>query len=205
MRFLLTLVCALTLTVGVAAAQGTYCYGWEDGGTVLGAWEPDNLYTANSTDQAYEGVASLEVYESANGSPQAYVAWITDLQEGDVVDASIWTLDNISGNPSLRIWGHYTDAGGTIDDYAGSAGGNGTYSGTSPDWIELTWSWTYPAGNDGGGLVIEIRPYNATPFAGSNWVDQLCVTIPDGASLQFPGGPVGAQGSSLSGVKALFR
>ena len=44
----------------------------------------------------------------------------------------------------MRIWGHWTAADGSIDDYAGSAGGNDTYSG-GQDWVELTHTWTVAA------------------------------------------------------------
>jgi hypothetical protein len=205
MRSLLTFVMLVGLAASPALAQETHCYGWEDGGVVLGAYLPDNMYLANTDAQAYEGSYSLEVVEIAGSStPQAYVAWITGLQEGDEITATIQTLDLITGNPSLRIWGHWTTAGGTIDDYAGSASGNGTYSG-GEGWVELGYTWIAGASQIGGGLVVEIRPYNASPWEGTNWVDYLCVTAPDHVTIYFPGGTVGNEDTSLSGVKALFR
>jgi hypothetical protein len=206
MKSLLLVIGALALTVGLATAQqDPHCYGWEDGGTVLGAYLPDLMYLANTDAEAFEGSSSLEIYKNASGStPQAYVAWVTGLQEGDEVSASVMTLDLIEGNPSVRIWGHWTAVDGSIDDYAGSAGGNDTYSG-GEGWVELTHAWTVPADRDGQGLVIEIRPYNGDPYEGSNWVDQLCVSIPTGAWLYFPGGTVAAEGPSWTAVKSLFR
>ena len=206
MKKLLMIVAALCLTASVAAAQDPFCYSWEDGGTVLGAYLPDFMYLANDGSQAYHGSYSLEIYETGGtGTPQAYVAWITGLREGDTVSASIWTYDpSIGANPSVRIWGHWTLAGGTIDDYYGSAGGNNTYSG-GESWVELTQTWTAGAANDGMGLVVEIRPYNSSPWAGSNWVDYLCITKPENAFLYFPGGTVSAGDSSWGAVKALFQ
>ncbi|MEZ4388004.1 MAG: hypothetical protein R3D98_10610 [Candidatus Krumholzibacteriia bacterium] len=207
MKALITFVAAMCLMAGLAAAQtDTWCYGWEDGGDTVGAYLPDNMYIANTTAQAFEGSASLEIYEIGGSStPQAYVAWITGLHEGDQVTASIQTLDLIDGNPSCRIWGHWTLADGTIDDYAGSAGGNSAYSGGSTDWVELSYTWTAGAAQEGQGLVIEIRPYNGDPWAGSNWVDNLCVTKPVDAYLYFPGtGPVGTEAHSWTSVKSLF-
>ena len=208
MKALFTLVAAMTLLAGVAMAQqDTFCYGWEDGGTVLGAYLPDDIFLANTTDQAYEGSNSLEIYEiGTNGTPQAYVAWLTGLHEGDSVTATIETLDLVDGNPSCRIWGHWTFPGGTIDDYQGSASGNNTYSGGSTDWVPLDYTWTVDAAHEGSGLVVEIRPYNSTPFDGSNWIDNLCITKPVDAYLYFPGtGPVGVQNQSWTNVKALFN
>ncbi len=207
MRFLLTFLLTLTVAAGVATAQITECYGWEDGGTTVGSgFNMQWVYLANTDAEAYEGDYSLEIWENGGTTtPQAYVAWITGLQEGDEVTATVMTLDRITGNPSLRIWGHWTPVGGDVDSYSSSAGGNATYSGTSEEWIQLGWTWTVGAAQEGMGLVVEIRPYNGSPFTGANWIDNLCVTAPDHCWIYFPGGVIGAQGTSLSAVKALFR
>ena len=205
MKTLITLMLVLVVGVAGAAAQQDVCYGWEDGSDVISSYLPEHLFAESSDTQAFEGGLSLEVWETGGtGTPQAYVAWITGLAVGDVVAASIMTLDLIEGNPSLRLWGHWTTPDGTIDDYAGSAGGNNTYSG-GEGWVELSWEWTVPADKDGHGLVVEIRPYNGTPWTGSNWVDHLCVTAPTGTSIYFPSGLVGSEVESWTGVKALFR
>jgi hypothetical protein len=177
-----------TLTTTVLPA-GVVCYGWENGDTVLGVFAPDLMYYANTDAEAYEGNRSLEIYKTAEGTtPQAYVAWITDLRTGDDVTASVMTLDLIPGNPSVRIWGHWTPAGGDVDSYAGSASGNQQYSGSEEyEWVELSHTWSVPADRDGQGLVVEIRPYNAPPWEGTNWVDFLCVTAPAHATVHFPG------------------
>ena len=205
MRFLLTFVLALTVSAGVASAQGTYCYGWEDGGDIIGAFLPDQLYAANSGEQARTGDYSLEIYElEGSGTPAGIVAWIPVIEEGDEFFFSFWTLDLIEQSPSCRIWAGYTSPGGGPLDYVASAGGNNTYSG-GEDWVELTHSVTVPADRAGHGLRVEVRTYNADPWTGSNWVDDLCVTIPDGRELHFPGGVVGSEETSLSSVKSLFR
>ena len=187
MRTLFTIVLALSLVGGAAQAQQNLCYSWEDGGTVLSTYLGNLMYLANTDAQAYGdgGTRSLEIYKNASGdTPQAFVAWITGLLEGDQVHASIQTLDlTVGANPSVRIWGSYTDGG--IDNYAGSAGGTSTYSGGA-DWVELSHSWTHPAGRDGQGLVVQIRPYNSTPWEGSNWVDYLCVIAPNHTTIHFP-------------------
>ncbi len=206
MKKLFLIMLAIIVSASFAMAQDeTDCYSWEDGGTYISSYLPDDMFVANTTDQAYDGTHSLEIYEiGTTGTPQAYVAWITNLVEGDMVSASIQTLDLIDGNPSVRIWGHWTDPS-DIDAYIGSAGGNSTYSGGSTDWVELTQDWTVDAAHAGNGLVIEVRPYNADPFTGSNWVDYLCVTHPASANVQFPGGSVATEPTSWSTVKALYQ
>jgi hypothetical protein len=167
----------------------TLCYGWENGETALGVYAPDLLFLDNTTAEAYEGSRSLEIYKNADGTtPQAFVAWIVDLQTGDEVGASLQVLDPIVGNPRLRIWGHWTTPGGDVNSYAGSAGGNPNYSSGLGVWEELGHTWTVPVDKDGHGLIVEVRPYNSDPFTGSNWVDDLCVTAPMHSTIVFPGG-----------------
>jgi hypothetical protein len=212
MRFLLTFVLALAVSAGVVGAQTQYCYGWEDGGTILGAFLPDQLYAENSSDQARTGNYSLEIYElEGSGTPAGLVAWIPVIEEGDEYHFSFWTLDLIEGFPSCRIWAGYTEPvenGGHVEWYRFSAGGNNTYSG-GEDWVELTHSVTVPANRAGFGLRVEVRTYNGAdegePWLGSNWVDDLCVTIPEGRTLYFPGGVIQAENSSLTEIKSLFR
>lgn len=207
MKQLFTLMAILSLTAGVAfAQQETYCYGWEDGGTALGEYGLVNYF--NDGAHVSEGLASLAVEETGSGTGQIYVAWITNLSEGDVVDASFDVydpslLDGDDVYPRTRIWGHYS-LEDDINAYDGSAGGNGDYS-DGLGWNNLGWSWTIPEGKV--ALVIEVRPYGADPFdQGYNWVDNLCVSIPDHAFLHFPGtGPVGVEASDWSAVKALFN
>ncbi|MFO7609907.1 MAG: hypothetical protein R6X35_12065 [Candidatus Krumholzibacteriia bacterium] len=206
MKKLLLVVLALTLPVA-ALAQETHCYGWENGETVLGTYLPDYMYLANTDAYAYEGTRSLEIYETGGTStPQAYVAWITDLVEGDVVTATFQTWDPTAGsNPSLRIWGHWTNVGGDINSYNSSASGGSTYSG-GEGWIELGFTWTVDALHAGMGLVVEARPYNGTPWVGSVWMDHVCVTRPATATLHFPGYTVvGDRDSSWGQVKGLYR
>jgi hypothetical protein len=187
-KTLLPLFLSLSLVAGLAQAQTTECYSWENGATVLGTYLPEYMYLANTDAEAYDGSHSLEIYETGGtGTPQAYVAWIDGLQVGDSVYAIIQTLDLITSNPSLRIWGHWTPVGGDVNSYHSSASGNSTYSG-GESWVPLDYTFVVPDNDEIGGLVVEIRPYNGTPWTGSNWVDNLCVTAPDHATIHFPGG-----------------
>ena len=207
MKTMLTIAAALCLTAGLAVAQSsTHCYGWEDGGTSLG--EFGNVEYFNDTAHVSEGMYSLAIAETGTGTGQIYVAWITGLMEGDVIEASFDVYDDslVDGDsvyPRTRIWGHYSLAD-DIDAYDGSAGGNNDYS-DGLGWNVLAHSWTIPA--EKVALVIEARPYGADPFdQGYNWIDNICVTIPDHAYLHFPGeGPVSTSAANWSSVKALFQ
>ena len=205
------LVCAMMVLglFGVAAnAAQTLNYGWENGGTILGSYgnlvNPANVTTGSdpgTNDQTpshdpwltvtpHGGSSMLEVTESPHAStPQAYLAYIENLQEGDQVTASFYGWDSTPDvSPSLRIWGHYA-LNGDVNSYTASAGGNDTYT-TGPDtgaWSLVDWTWTIPAATE--ALVIEGRLYS-TPSTGENstpyWIDDLSVTAPDGATISFP-------------------
>ena len=63
-----------------------------------------------------------------------------------------------------------------------------------------------------GGDTVDDAVAVTLPYAGTgtygmpNWVDDICVTIPDGAFLHFPGGPVGIQRDTTWGaVKKIFK
>ena len=209
MKKLLMILAIMAIATGAsqvtAQTPQTYCYGWEDQGDILGGYLLDQMFYATTTDNPRTDNYSLEIYEiEGSGTPNAYVAWVTGLVEGDVVDASFWTYDEVDSNPSCRIWGAWTD-GSDINGFIGSAGGNNTYSGPGTEWIQLSWSWTVDATHAGQGLAIHIRPYNAAPWTGSNWVDDLCVVFPETATLEVPGGTVATENSSWGGVKSLYR
>lgn len=177
----------LLLLSGVAQAA-TVTYGWEDGGTILGTYSDIEATNVDGAfDPVYSGSHSLYLLDqAASGTPQAYVGWITGLQNGDQVTAGFWVYDDTPGaSPSGRIWGHYTTDSIDIDSYAGSAGGSSTYSG-SADWSYLEYTWTFDDGDDDDrtGLVIEARTYSV---AGAYiYLDDLTVTAPDTATIITP-------------------
>ncbi len=202
--------CLLVLAVaGAAYAQQTVTYGWEDGGEMLGCYACEGMAYYNDASFAEMGTHSLAITEVPGniGTPQAYVAWITGLNEGDVVTGSFDAYDTtIGGNPSLRIWGHYA-SDTDITAYNGSASGSGDYSGVGPDvgWETLSWTWTIAAGQT--ALVIEIRPYESTSATETTycWADNLSVTAPDGATIHMIDGAVANEAASWGELKALFR
>ncbi|MGA0173858.1 MAG: PEP-CTERM sorting domain-containing protein, partial [Phycisphaerales bacterium] len=139
----------------------------------------------------YSGNASLFIYEEPiGGTPQAYVAWITGLQDGDVVDASFWAWDDTpSGSPSVRIWGHYGVTADGVNSNAGSAGGNNTYSGATV-WSNLAHSWTFDsAGGTRDALIIEVRMYAGDLSTNFAYIDDIAVTV---------------NGADVSGVNIIF-
>ena len=79
-------------------------YSWEDGGTILGSYgnvsNPTNSGSLNGVNP-YDGDYMLSVSESPlDGTPKAYLAYIQNLNPGDVVTASFYTYDNAAGSPS---------------------------------------------------------------------------------------------------------
>ena len=159
------------------------------------------------------GTGSLYAHEDPlGGTPQGFAAWITGLSDGDVIDASFFAWDDTPGtSPSLRIWGHYTDTGGTIDDHSGSAGGSSTYSGTDGLWDELSHQWIFDSnGGERDGLVVEIRIYaSSSAGLGHGYVDDMSIDVSGGSDstvIHTPGGSVPAPGAlALLGLAGLAR
>jgi len=202
----LLLAATAVLAIAAFAQAGTYTYGWEDGvGAVLGSY--GNLYNPiNQSANVNSGGHALEMQESPlGGTPQAYVAFIENLTQGDIIDASFYGYDDTPGtSPSFRIWAHYANSG-DVNSYAGSASGNSTYS-AGIGWEQLAWSWSF---DDGGGtrdaLVIEYRLYSDAEFQTYD-CDDISVTAPDAATVTFPGvDPTATDGTTWGTVKSLFR
>lgn len=100
-----TLICLMLAPV-VHAATSTY--GWEDGvGTILGSYNDIDAFNVGSPDPVHSGSRSLKLVDKASsGTPQAYVAWITGLEDGDTVEAGFWRYDITSGSaPSCCAYG----------------------------------------------------------------------------------------------------
>lgn len=191
MKRTLLLVAALLMSATSAFAL-TVTYGWEDGNTILGKY--GDVLESNVTSPVYAGSRSLQLVDMSSGdsisTPQAYVAWIKGLVDGDIVTASFWRYDTTPGTrPSSRIWAHWNDDPTDVMGYAGSASGNNDY-GPGQGWDNTSWSWTVSGGHT--GLVVEVRTYSED--GDTVWVDDLSVTAPDrlGVSITTPGGTVNA-------------
>ncbi len=183
------LTLGLLIVPSAALAQQTVNYGWEDGtGTILGSYG-NVANPTNITVPVHSGSHALQVTESPEGAtPQAYVAYITNLTENDVVSASFWAYDTPdASHPSMRIWAHYA-TNSDIDTYMGSAGegtGNTGYT-TGIGWEQVSSSWTIPAGQE--ALVIELRLYSPTGTTPDFVIDDLSVTAPATATVNTPAG-----------------
>ncbi|MCK4547370.1 MAG: hypothetical protein KAW17_08000 [Candidatus Eisenbacteria sp.] len=202
-KLLLLLIAGCFVASPALAVTGDY--GWEDCGTVLGMYPDDAYIATNVGDPVHSGAASLKLERTSGSTPQAYVAWITGLTDGDVIEVCFWVYDTTpSGEvPKGRIWGHYSTSA-DITDYQGSAGGNSTYS-AGPGWDQLCHTWTFDSSaGTRDALVVEARTYSNP--GDTIWVDDITVTAPDGATIHFPpAGPTAVESVSWSNVKALFH
>jgi len=210
MKKLFIIILGLGLAAGPVLA-GTHIYGWEDGGTVLGFYgtnadETDiMLVTATEApDPVWQGSWSLKLEDNmADGTPQAFLAFVWDLQPNDTVVASFWRYDDtFEAPPSCRLWGHWNDdLPGDYFGYSGSASGQSDY-GMGSGWDITVFNFVNTDNHT--GLVIECRTYS-TP-GDIVYIDNLEVTIPDHASIMLPNASfIGIEEVSFGGVKALFR
>lgn len=206
MRVALIIGLVLLLAVPAAYAGFTCTYDWEDCGTVLslfGTGDPPMIVT-NVTSPVHGGLRALKLEDnSPSGTPQAYVAWVTGLVDGDSVWAEFWRYDTTpAASPSGRIWAHWNDDPMDVNGYAGSAGGNDDY-GPGTGWDATSWGWMV-AGHT--GIVIECRTYSNP--GDIVWIDDITVKyIGNGAPcIHFPiAGPSAAEPSTWGGIKALYQ
>jgi len=155
--------------VGFSAVLGQY-----------GAVESANFETSG----CHSGERCLKVTERVpldGTTPQVYLAYLTDIQEGDLVSASFWGKGS-GTTTKARLWAHYTEHDHT--DYDGSASGPSTYAGLNGVWEKTEHTWAVPEGKT--GMVIEARLYAYDGGFGDEpavWVDDLTVTIASATGL----------------------
>lgn len=204
---LLAFVAALAVSA-VANPIPVITCGWEDpSATVLGLYPADGsgMMVTNVTapDPVFDGDRALRVEDTLpSGTPQAYIAFVYGLEDGDQVTAGFWRYDDTpDGSPSCRIWGHWNDElPDNPDGYSGSASGNGDY-GTGTGWEYTEYTWTVADGHT--GLVIELRTYSNP--GDTVWIDNLEIIPPEDCVVQTPCElVVGVESKTLSDVKALF-
>ena len=180
--FFYALVAAALATTAFA---GTETCGWEGTGTVLGLFGTGDppIIVSLVTDPVHSGSQAMELEDnSPTSTPQAYVAWVVGLTDGDEVTASFWRYDTTPGDsPSCRIWAHWNDDPEDVYGYDGTASGNTDY-GPGTGWDETEYTWTVVDGHT--GIVIECRTYSDP--GDTVWIDDLTVTAPDGATIYTP-------------------
>ncbi|PCH59353.1 MAG: hypothetical protein COC11_02025, partial [Candidatus Neomarinimicrobiota bacterium] len=157
-----------SLFVTLTFAQQTTSYSWEDGtGTILGSYgglsNPANVGTTSGI-SPYDGSRMLTVSESPiDGTPQAFIAWVTDLSASQDIEACFYGYDNTpSSAPSLRVWGSWS-TNNDITSYQGSADGNTDYTDGS-GWGQVchTFSTNQENWDSGEALVIQARLYSSS-------------------------------------------
>lgn len=205
-------VIAMAVMAATQAQAITANFGWEDGSTVLGQFSASHILHTNSLVQARSGSYSLMVEDVDpidNSTPQSFLGWVNGLSDGDTVTVSFWVYDESGDRPAGRVWGHYTDDATDVGAYAGSAGGNSTYTDGS-GWQQLSHSWTFDSNaNSRDGLVIEFRLYDSPDFTtGSLFVDDIEITTTAG-TVTLPSGEVisedsGAGNGGVSGTELFF-
>lgn len=210
MKLIIALLAVLTLAASPSLA-GLHTYSWEDEGTVLGFFgeNPDEspaMYATAVTapDPVRTGTYSLKLEDNlASGTPQAFLAFVWDLQPNDTVSASFWRYDvTPAASPSCRIWGHWNDSlPGDYFAYAGSASGQSDY-GPGTGWDMAMFDFVNTDGHT--GLVIECRTYSNP--GDIVYIDDMEILIPDHASIMLPhAGFVSVEETTFGSLKALFR
>ena len=169
-------------------------YSWEDGGTILGSYgNLADVENVGETDGVtpYDGDYMLTVSESPiDGTPQAFIAWVTDISDGDQITACFYGYDTTANSaPSMRVWGSWT-ANNDINSYAGSADGNEDYTaGTGWDQVCHTFSTTQENWEAGEALVVQARLYSSSsgPDPTKYFIDLVSVdTTSETATIHFP-------------------
>ncbi len=188
-----------SLFVTLTFAQETTSYSWEDGtGTILGSYgglsNPANVGTTSGI-SPYDGSRMLTVSESPiSGTPQAFIAWVTDLSAGQNITACFYGYDNTpSSAPSLRVWGSWS-TNNDITSYQGSADGNTDYTDGS-GWGQVCHTFSTNQENWGSGeaLVVQARLYSSAsgPDPTVYYIDMVEITAPNSATVNYPGTSAG--------------
>ena len=197
----LVIICLFT---SIIFAQQRSSYSWEDGtGTILGSYgnlvNPANVGTTSGI-SPYDGSLMLTVSESPiDGTPQAFIAWVTDLSAGQDITACFYGYDNTPNSaPSLRIWGNWS-TNDDITSYGGSADGNSDYTaGTGWGQVCHTFSTNHDEWESGEALVIQARLYSSSsgPDPTVYFIDLVEVTAPGSATVNYPGTSAGCMDDS---------
>lgn len=205
MKFYLSLIFLISFSISET-------YSWEDGGTVLGSYgNLANVLNVGETNGVtpYDGDYMLTVSEDpVDGTPQAFIAWVTDISAGDEIEACFYGYDTTAGSsPSMRVWGSWS-SNDDINSYAGSADGNEEYTdGSGWDQVCHTFSTSQSNWEEGEALVVQARLYSSSSSseAVQYYIDLVEInTTSTTATINFPGaqdpvtGPIANAGEDQS-------
>ncbi len=183
-------------------------YDWEDLATIIGYYGNCqlNIAACNVTipEPVCSGFRSLSLENCCpTGIPQAYLAYVYGLADGDEVYCSFWRYDTTpTSGPSCGIWAHWNDSNPPdVNGDNGSAGGNPDL-GPGEGWDMTDWSWVVSGGH--AGLVIECRLYSDP--GGIVWIDNMHVRAPAHATIVVPTcDPSAIEPTTWGTIKALFK
>lgn len=214
----------LALTAAVVAAASSVnamqvaSYSWEDGKSVITSYNSKGMNYENIKDAsaARTGEHALLVQDLSHtkDTPNATIAWVHGLKDGDTITASFWVKDDSPKKaPSVRIWSHYTK-NGDVNKYAGSYKQKSPYS-SGNGWEKLSATYTFQADSKGrDGLAIEVRFYDSKSApTGEVLIDDITVATSSAtATIEFAGVsevPVPAAvwlfGSAILGLATIKR
>jgi len=126
------------------------------------------------------GTSCLEAVESPlSGTPQVYLAWISNLNAGDLVKGQFWAKGGVTSE--VGIWGHWTDSDDDYNSFDESAGGSEVHVGAGKNWEQLSYTWTVP--QDKVALLIRANIYATDVDDATVWIDDLRITLTSATAL----------------------
>jgi hypothetical protein len=160
-------------------------------------------------DPVHSGSHALRVTESPEGgTPQAWLAFLEFLSDGDIIEACFWGYDRSPGTaPSLRIWAHYAESG-EVGFHRGTASGNTKYT-EGDGWDRMCHRWIFDsAGRTRDAFVVEARLYSPEGSEPDFYIDDLEVEVSSKTAritLACRARADEGQESTWGSVKALYR
>jgi len=128
----------------------------------------------------YNGESCLEATESPlSGTPEIYLAWVSNLNQGDIVKATVWA----KGGPTSEVGlcGHYTDEADDYNSFDESAGCSEEKAGAGKVWEKLSYSFTVE--EDKEALLVAAKLYCYDEDDATVWIDDLKITVTSVSAL----------------------
>ncbi len=157
-------------------------FGWED--EVSTAFNTTgNIVEIQNTGEIngvlpYAGDRMLYLKQgSPSGTPQAWVAFIENLEDGDEVNVSMFAYDDEpDGNPGTRICAHGAISGDPSSVVNQFGGQNQTFT-SGIGWEQLNETWVFDSlGGQRDAMMIQVRLY-ASGEDNEFYVDEISVEV----------------------------